>query len=175
MDAETVLLLKDAQGARSGKKKGLLKLTPSLGTVCRGELLLKDKVTQYKDGETAHNFKAASDPSVTLRCTEDDVAPLSSNQFHLLKPIKSREACYNAFQKGLLDWASKLKKDDLAYVILLTNLVQEQYVLVVIRYIGSLQTEPGIWFGVEIVVCEVVSYYIYDSSSLHFIPRSPGS
>lgn len=151
MDTKAVILLKDTQGEKAGKRKGLLKSTPSLRTVCRGELLL------CKDGETAHNFKVASDPSLTLHCTKDDVTPLSDYQFRLLEPIISREARYNSFQKGILGWASELKKDDYAYIVLLTNLIQEQKVLVAIRYIGSLQNKPGIWFGAEIMVC--IRYY----------------
>ena len=155
MAAEAAFLLKDIQGEKSlGKIAGLWRSNSKL--VCRGELLLtipRVKITPRKDGKSAHNYQLASDPAVTLFCTEDDVAPISDYEYHLLTGVKSREARYAVFQKDILDWGSKLKVEDFVYVALPSkSLVPNQCAVSVIKYIGPLQNEQGMQFGVEIQV-----------------------
>ena len=108
MAAEAAFLLKDIQGEKSLRKvAGLLKSSSKV--VCRGELLLtipRVKVIPRKDNKPAHNYQLASDPAVTLFCTEDDVAPISDYEYHLMVAVKSREVRYEVFQKDILDWGS---------------------------------------------------------------------
>ena len=159
MAAEAAFLLKDIQGEKSlGKIAGLWKSNSKL--VCRGELLLtipRVKVIPRKDGKSAHNYQLASDPAVTLFCTEDDVAPISDYEYHLLTGVKSREARYGVFQKDVLDWGSKLKEGEFVYVALPSRTpVSSQCAVSVIKYIGPLPNEHGIQFGVEIQVSIVI-------------------
>ena len=155
MAAEAAFLLKDIQGEKSsGKIGGLFRSNFKL--VCRGELLLtilRVKVVPRKDGKNAHNYQLASDPTVAVFCTEDDVAPISDYEYHLMAAIKSREARYEVFQKDILDWGSKLKEGNFVYVTLPSRTpVSNQRAVSVIRYVGPLPNEHGIQFGVEIQV-----------------------
>ena len=120
MAAEAAILLRDVQGKKGGRMAGLLK--SSSKSVRHGELLLPPPriiVIPRKDGKLAHNYQLASDPSVTLYGSEDDVASLSEDEFRLLVGIKSREARYEVFQNEMLDWGSKLKLETYVYVCLL--------------------------------------------------------
>ena len=155
MAAEAAILLKDVQGEKShGKIAGLWK--SSSKTVCRGELILllpRVKVIPRKDGKPAHNYQLASDSSVTLFCPEEDLAPMSDYEYHLMVAVKSREARYDVFQKDILDWGSKLKMETVVYVALPSKaLLPNQRALAIIRYIGHLPGENGVQFGVEIMV-----------------------
>ena len=155
MAAEAAILLKDIQGEKSqGRIAGLLK--SGIKPVCRGELLFtlpRVKVIPRKDGKPAHNYHLASDPAVTLFCTEDDVAPLSNYEYNLMVAVRLREARYGVFQKDNLDWGSKLKAKKLVYVALPSKAaVPSQRALAIIRYIGPLPNENGVQFGVEIMV-----------------------
>ena len=156
MAAEGAILLKDIQGEKShGRIVGLLK--SGAKAVYRGELLLtlpRVKVIPRRDGKPAHNYQLANDPTVTLFCTEDDVAPLSDYEYHLMEAIKLRETRYDVFQKEILDWGSKLKQGTYVYATLLPSktLVSSQHAVSVIKYIGPLPNERGVQFGVEIFV-----------------------
>ena len=155
MASEAAILLKDIQGEKNyGKITGLLK--SGVKSVYRGELVLtlpRVKVIPRKDGKPAHNYQLASDPAVTLFCTEDDVAPLSDYEYHLMAAVKSREARYEVFQKDILDWGSKLVAEMIVHVGLPSKAaVSNQHALAIIRYIGPLPGENGVQFGVEIMV-----------------------
>ena len=155
MAAEPAFLLKDVQGEKSlGKIQGLWRSNSK--TVYRGELLLtipRVKVIARKDGKPPHNYQLASDPAVTLFCTEDDVAPISDYEYHLLTGVKSREARYEIFQKDILDWGTKLKEGDFVYVATPSkSLAPNQWAVSVIKFIGPLPNEHGMQFGVEILV-----------------------
>ena len=162
---EAVILLSDIQGEKVnlGILEGLFK--SNVRPVHQGELLLslpKAKVTPRKDGKPAHNYHLATDLYVTLFCTEHDVAPLSNHEYCLMAAIKSREAHYEIFQKGILDWGSKLKKGSFVHVILPSkSQVSNQHAVSVIRYIGPLPNENGIQFGVEIQVSTYIMYMYY--------------
>ena len=150
---ETVIFLRqEAQGERGGILAGLLKLNKS---VFRGDLLLylpKKKVVSRKNKNLVHNYQVASDPAVTLFCDEQDVAPLSDNEYHLLKAIKSNEARYEAFLKERLDWGSTLKPGSFVYV----NFKSNQRGSALIRYIGHIPNECGMKFGIEILVSDLI-------------------
>ena len=152
--AEAVILMKDLQGEKSGKMGGLLK--PSPKNVYRGQLLLsmpRSKVIPRKDGNPAHNYQLASDPAVTVFCTENDIAPLSEYEFHLLAGVKSREDRYEVFQHDRLDWGSKLKCGHFVLATLPSKSpVPTQPVVSKIQHIGPLPNENGVLFGVEIMV-----------------------
>ena len=172
--AEAAILLKDAQGDKSvGKIGGLFK--SSTKTVCRGELLLllpRVKIIPRKDGKPANNYQLASGPSVTLFCPEEDVAPISDYEYHLMDAIKSREARFEVFHKDVLDWGTKLKEETSVLVTLpSTNPISSRHAVSVIKYIGPLPNERGIQFGVEITV----SYRVFTTpcnESVKIVKRS---
>ena len=154
-NSDAVILLKDIQGEKNlGILEGLFK--SNARPVHRGELLLslpRAKVIPRKDGKPPLNYRLANDPYVTLFCTEDDVAPLSDHEYHLMEAVKSREAGFKAFQNGLLDWGSKLMEGTVVYVTLPSKSpVSNQHAISIIRYIGPLPNEHGVKFGVEIWV-----------------------
>ena len=160
------ILLKDTQGEKNhGKVENLFRSRSR--TVCRGELLIslpRVKVVPRKDGKAAHNFQLDSDPSVTLFCPEDDVAPLSDYEYSLMVAIKSRGARFDVFRKDMLDWGSKLKKGTFMYVALPSiTPVTNQRAVSLIRYVGQLPHEHGTLFGAEIQV--ITLYYCNSAGS----------
>ena len=157
---DNAILLKDSPAEKTdtsftGTVKNLLGRKSSSVVVVRGELLVpipENEITPRSDGQTPHNYRLKQDPTVTLFCKEDDIAPLGKREFLLLEGIKSHMACYDVFSNQL-DWGSKLKPGGVVYVGLPTqHAVPVQYAAAVIRYVGGLKTEPGIQFGVEITV-----------------------
>ena len=155
--SEAVILLKDIQGEKNlGILEGLFK--SNARPVHQGELLLslpRAKVApRRKDGNPAHNYQLSNDPSITLFCTEDDVAPLSDrHEYHLMEAVKSREARFEVFQNGKLDWGSKLMEGTVVLVTLPSkSSASNQHAISIIRYVGALPNEHGVNFGVEIWV-----------------------
>ena len=77
---------------------------------------------------------------------------MGKRDFLLLEGIKSHTARFDVFSNQL-DWGSNLKPGDAVYVSLPSqHTVPVQYAAAVIRYVGHLNTEPGIQFGMEITV-----------------------
>ena len=155
MAAEAAFLLNDIQGEKSlGKIVGLLGSNSK--RVCRGELLLtipRVKVIPRKDGKPAHNYQLASDPAVTLFCTEHDVAPISDYEFDLLMAVRSPSARYQILQNDLLDWAVEVKNESNVLVTLPSHrAIPNQSALATVKYVGPLPKECGMLFGVEIIV-----------------------
>ena len=153
MAAETAILLKDIQGERSGKmRKSSLKAVH----VCRGELLIlipRAKLVPRRDGKPAHNYQLASDAEVTLYSGGEEVSPLSDSDYRLLEAIKSRAARYEVFQKDLLEWGSELKDGMFVLATLPSKSpVSSQQAVSLIRHVGLLPNEQGIYFGIEIMV-----------------------
>ena len=145
---------------------GVVKRTSTVN-VLRGELLVPvhgDKIVLRNDGKKPHNCQVKGDPTITLYCSEEDVAPLGNYEFLLLEGIQSRDARYQTFiSTGHLDWGLKLKSGDEVYVIVPgfssgSTAVATQATpraAAKVRYVGGLETNSlniGITFGVEITV-----------------------
>ena len=112
------ILLKDSPAEKADAFTGTVKNFPgrkySSVVVVRGELLVpipENAITPRSDGQTPHNYRLKQDPTVTLFCKEDDIAPLGKYEFQLLEGIKSHIACFDVFSNQL-DWGSKLKPGD---------------------------------------------------------------
>jgi len=136
---------------------GLVGKKQSSVQVVRGELLVPipgSEISPRNDGQKPHNYRLKRDPSVSLFCKEDDIAPLGDYEFLLLEGIKSRSVRYEVFiSTDKLEWGSNLKRGDTVYVGLPSpTTTPSQYAAAVIRYVGGLETEPGLKFGVEIMV-----------------------
>ena len=156
------LLLQDVWGEKANStitkiiglgKKGSV-------NVLKGTLLCsipdKEQVPR-QDGKPAHNYRVYKNDVVTLFCSEQEVAPLTNNEFHLLNAIKSPGARFEVFVNGVADWGSKLKLNDMVYVTLPSKqAIGNQRVRAAVRWIGVLPNEDGIKFGVEITVCVII-------------------
>ena len=160
------ILLKDSSAKKAdtsftGTVKTYLGKKHLSVVVVRGELLVsipENEITPRIDRQTPHNYRLKQDPTVTLFCKEDDIAPLGKRDFLLLEGIKSHMARFDVFSNQL-DWGLKLKPGDVVYVSLPSRYpVPVQYAAAVIRFVGHLKTEPGIQFGVEITVRVVCDY-----------------
>ena len=159
------ILLQDSPGEKAntsfaGTVKTYLGKKYSSVVVMRGELLVPipgDEITPRSDGLKPHNYRLKRDQTVSLYCKDDgdDIAPLDAYEELLLEGIKSITARYEVFisANNILDWGSNLKMGDAVYVGLLTqHTAPVQYAAAVIRYVGGLNGETGIHFGVEITV-----------------------
>ena len=143
---------------------GLVGKKQSSVVIVRGELLVPipgSEIPVRNDGQKPHNYRLKRDSSASLFCKDDDIAPLSDYDVVLLEGIKSRTVRYEVFisAEDGLEWGSKLKRGDVVYVGLpAPTTAPTQYAAAVIRYVGGLETEPGIQFGVEITVRLVYSH-----------------
>ena len=159
------ILLQDSPGEKTdtsivGTVKTYLGRKSSSVVVVRGELLVPipgDEITPRNDGQKPHNYRLKRDQTVSLYCKDngDDIAPLGEYEYLLLEGIKFTTTRYKVFisANNILDWGSNLKMGDAVYVGLLTqHTAPVQYAAAVIRYVGGLNGETGIHFGVEITV-----------------------
>ena len=123
--------------------------------VLRGELLRPIPLeNQPQSNGIQPNYSVESDPALTLFVVEDDISPLSIDDYHLLKAIKSPFDRFRVFSDPqLLDWGTNLNVNDQVYISLPTpNASQTTWSTGIVRYRGPVKTLPGINFGVEIVV-----------------------
>ena len=156
-EAIGAILLKDVPGAKiDGGAKALLKGaftgSPYLHVnVLRGELLIGTHIDGHVDGQH-FNYMLSRDESVFLFCSEMDVAPLNGEEFLLLDAITQQWDRLHAFTSRL-DWAIKLKQGMGVQVkIPVANISVPRYARGTVHYKGELDGEPGMMFGVEIMV-----------------------
>ena len=113
----------------------------------RGEL-----VSEIKPDNPPFNYVLIRDPNVSLFCTENEVASLSSKDFLLLEAVSEPCDRIDAFNNKL-EWGAKLKPGALVYVTAKgPNLAVKESVRAVLHYKGEIGNIPGIQFGVEILV-----------------------
>ena len=160
MDKLGAILVKDNVGEKSESFLGVIKRAvwkPSTLRILRGELVEPipgDELTPRSEGQKPYNYHWKKDPAVLLYCNEYDVAPLSDKEFILLEAIQTPAARYEMFISGeKLDWGCNLKPGDTVYVSIPSLAVfSSQRAAAVIRYVGGLPPEPGLMFGIEIMV-----------------------
>ena len=163
------ILLKDKEYAEKATRLLGLPVPRQIHTtpcrVLKGELVTaippEDRV-QRNDGLMHHNYRTLTKDSPATFYHDDeelDLSPLTPNDYDILAGIKSTYARYQFFMDGRrLDWATKLKKGDKVFVELpvegggATPGIGPR-ASAVVRYVGPVQTLPGITFGVEIKVC----------------------
>ena len=134
--------------------------------VLKGELVTAippEGRVQRNDGLMPHNYcTLTKDSPATFYhddAAEDDLSPLTPNDYDVLAGIKSTYARLQFFiEGGRLNWASKLKKGDKVMVELLVEGGRATPGIgprasAVVRYVGPVKTLPGITFGMEIKVC----------------------
>ena len=163
------ILLKDKEHAEKATRLLGVPLPRQIHTtpcrVLKGELVTaippEDRV-QQNDGLMPHNYRTLTKDSPATFYHDDeelDLSPLTPNDYDVLAGIKSTYARYQFFiEEGRLDWANKLKKGDKVFVEVPvegggTTPGTGPRASAVVRYVGPVQTLPGITFGVEIKVC----------------------
>ena len=116
-------------------------------------------IVPRSDGQMPHNYRTLTKDSPATFYedkNEDNLAPLKPKEFDVLAAVKSPTDRYSIFLKdGKLDWGSRLKIGDKVTVELPVagaevSLGTKAYAMV--RYVGPVNTLPGITFGVEIKV-----------------------
>ena len=147
------ILIRDTQGCKyDGMLKSALKniignRPYSYKNIIRGELLDAIK------SEDGFNFALHLDPTVHLYCGEEEVAPLSMDEFLLMEGIQMIGDRLKAFTEGRLQFGLNLMKGSMVYVdVSGPNPAQRDYVVAAINFRGKVGDLPGITFGVEILV-----------------------
>ena len=152
------ILLKDLVGERSGSSL-FMKVTgkSSAVNVLRGELVEPipgEELIRRSEGQRPYNYRVKKDPAVLLYCDPDDIAPLADKELVLLEPIQTPAKRFDVFVSGdKLEWGCNLIPGYTVYVSIPgLTVFPSQHVRAVIRYVGGLPSEPGLWFGIEIMV-----------------------
>ena len=155
--------MKDTPGE---KPPGLLKkiifgaINNTVTVVLRGELLKRisyGKSQPRSDGNQP-NYRVERDPAITLFAVEDNIFPLSIDDYHLLTAIESRFNRFFVFSMSQwLEWGTNLKVNDHVYISLPIPNTSSIWSTGIVRYRGFVKTLPGIHFGVELTVSTVVS------------------
>ena len=155
------ILLKDLVGEKSESALvGVFKKVTgrsSAVNILRGELvepISGDELTPRSEGQRPFNYRVKKDPAVLLYCNAQDIAPLGDKEFILLEAIQTPAARYEVFVSGdKLDWGCNLKPGDIVYVSIPgLTVLPNQRAAAVIRSVGGLHPEPGLKFGIEIMV-----------------------
>ena len=149
MSSGKAILVHDVTGTKYNKslKRFIPGSQHSSVNVLRGEL-----VSEIKPDNPPFNYVLSRDPNVYLFCTENEVAPLSSQDFLLLEAISEPYDRIDAFNNKL-EWGAKLEPGASVYVTAKgPNLSVKESVRAVLHYKGEIGNIPGIQFGVEILV-----------------------
>ena len=158
------VLLKDTEG-REKTSKTLFSRVKLFGerqqvyNVQRGEIIQAIPISE-RSGNPPHNYQySIGDKTITLYASVEHVSPLLNDKYiDLLKGIGQPSDRHHVFSiGGFLEWGSNhLEVGNTASVFVKDtatgggqNLVTAE---VVIRYVGRVDDEPGIKFGVEITV-----------------------
>ena len=137
----------------------------STSRVLRGELL-----KEYHHEEKNYNYVLQKDPSVFLRCADEEVAPLlTQKEFMLLQGIEKRMDRFEAFTEGMLDLGSSLKPGSGVFVTIYNEgHVNTRLIRATVHYIGEVEGYHGFQFGVELkvstsyltILCSVFLYVV---------------
>lgn len=166
MDSETIgaILLNDVDGTKyDGRAKSVLKKLFTSGSaphssvhVIRGELIFR---TDFEDSPL--NYELSRDSSICLFADGNDVAPLNREEFHLLEAIQRPFDRLAAF-KNKLEFGVNLKEGCAVCVTLPgANISSPKRARAVVRYKGSMDSQPGIYFGVELFVSSPVITVVF--------------
>ena len=149
METVGYLLLTDVQGTKIVKRY-LTGKSKSPTRVLRGELLLG---LQQENQQLI--YQLSHDPTVHIVCDENDVAPLNFEEFHMLEAIQKPFDRVLAFNANKLEWGLKLKQGSAIYIDIPgpgDNRSAAECARAVVHYKGQIGSQPGIQFGVELMV-----------------------
>ncbi len=117
-----------------------------MANVIRGELLLK-----YEESPP-FNYMLNRDPYICLLCDDFAIAPLNREEFSLLEAIPMACDRLVAFQNKL-EFGVNVKQGTAVHVTIPgVNLSVEEHVRATVHSKGNIGNQPGINFGVEILV-----------------------
>lgn len=149
------ILLYDAAGTKydGGVKSVVKKILPGATPYTTLNLLSGELLVEYWHDDQPHNFQLYRDPSVLLYCEADSVAPLSPKEFLLLEAVPYPGERMDAFRHKL-EWGLSLKEGVSVNVTIPgDNLSTPPKCRAVVHYKGKVASQPGTYFGVEILVC----------------------
>ena len=150
MSSVKAILVSDVTGTKYNKS--LLKRFIPGSTQKSPVNVLRGELVSEKPDNPPFNYVLSRDPNVYLFCNENEVAPLSSEDFLLLEAISEPYDRIDAFNNKL-EWGTKLEPGTGVYVTVKgPPLSVRERVLAVLHYKGEIGNIPGIQFGVEILV-----------------------
>ena len=164
MDWEPALpyavLLQDGNGYK--ESKAILTYGSSFSSrhILRGTLLIRlshEEIKELRQQQTGNipvfNFKVHGEPAIKVYCNAHVVYLLNYKQKEILLAINSVTDRSEAVKK--VEWAEKLTEGSDVYVTIPNHYITAKGV---IRYTGKLPGEPGIKFGVELLVCKCTTF-----------------
>ena len=132
-----------------GRKKKIVPLK-------RGELVVsipEDQKVHTRD-EPQHNFRQLTDPETTFFASVEDVTPLTESEALFLQAVESYSARTQMYISNTLQLVTTLKEGDIVSVQMEKGVANGK-----ISHIGVYQNKPGIYFGVELLVCTLPVTY----------------
>ncbi len=145
------ILLKDVQGIK--KNTGALKKLLHRGAPHQNINILRGELIVAKQDDPSYNYQLWSDPNVLFYSEEDNVAPLSQNEFLLLEGIK--KPLDRLVNGDKLELGEALGVGSQVYVNIPgpdLSVAAVERARGVVHYKGRVGDMPGIRFGVEILV-----------------------
>lgn len=147
--AKGCILLKNKRAEKAGTWFGIAKRVTPVITL-KGDLLIaipEDERIPRSDEARPNNYRLAKEEAITVYAGFLDIAPLSDHDFNLLLAIDCLLARYKVFISNEMKWGLGLKTGDAVNVT-----IQGNDVHAVVRYIGEVVKNTGLFFGVEIMV-----------------------
>ena len=157
MNEEHYILMKDTSGEKAaGALKKMVGINTNPKQILRGELLrpVPTRDIQTRPSGLQPNFILERDTNITLQAGEDNVSPLSPEDYYLLLAVAAPMDRFRVFSDlQWLEWGEKLNVGDQVHVRMPShNPMGVNWCLAVVRCKGSVKTLPGTMFGVEIKV-----------------------
>ena len=155
-----VILVQDTVGYKNdsvikNKWKWYLGTSQSTVHVRRGELL-----KEYHHEEKKYNYVLQRDPSVFLRCADENVAPLlTQKEFMLMEGIEKPVDRFGAFIEGMIEFGMSLEPGSRVFVNIGTK--DRRLIRAIVHYIGEVLGGQGCHFGVELKVSIILSDWMY--------------
>ncbi len=168
------LLLEDEEGEGRSLIPRVLMFSwrPPTFEVLRGELLVPipgDEIVPRSGryyGYEPNNYRVKKDPSISLYCSEQVVAPLNQYESLLLEAVPTPSARFSLFlSDNMWDWGQRLKVGDDVFVLVSGQVPSPTQLMpraaAKVRCVGGLGTgddvPKGVFFGVEIMVSSVLA------------------
>ena len=145
-NADVYLLVKEKKGMRKGR----------IEMIWKGELVME---IPEKERSSDHNYRLWRDRTITFHAdpTGTEVAPLNGADLEYLSAVEHTQARQQLYTSGRLARAKELKVDDEVFV----RLEKSGMARGALRYLGKLEGKPGIRFGIEILVRQVMQIKKY--------------
>ena len=151
----TCILLKRKVAPRPQEKEGYA----SELTVFEGEIVIQfpNKESPQMDPDNPRNYCLYSDKRILFHAPRSDVAELQSDELSYLLPVQPPSVRLMEFTKRNEEMKEKMSlvvTDVVMFIMKMEGEAPEDFfVKGTIRYIGSLDENEGIFFGIEIKVC----------------------